>query len=759
MNKKRLFKATLVSCFVTLTLSAGQAFAETAEISKPKGAMGTGATKAFQAKSNQFWWPDQLDLHALRDHDGRSNPYGADFNYAEAFSKLDLQAVKKDLDALLTDSQDWWPADWGNYGPFFIRLTWHSAGTYRTLDGRGGAGGGQMRFDPLNSWPDNGNLDKARRLLWPLKMKYGEALSWSDLMVLAGNVALENMGFKTYGFAGGRPDDWEPDMVYWGPEVEMLASDREEKDGKLQRPLGATHMGLIYVNPEGPRGVPDPVGSAKNIRVAFGRMAMNDEETLALIAGGHTFGKMHGAHKPKDCVGPEPAGAPIEEQGLGWKNTCGKGHSEDTVTSGLEGAWTQAPTRWTSLYLSNLLNFEWKQTRSPAGAIQWIPTDESMQKVVPDAHIEGKFNPPVMTTADLALKFDPEYRKIAERFLADPEEYRLAFAKAWYKLTHRDMGPTFNYLGNELPDEIHIWQDPISEDTQSDLDAKDIDKLKAEILDSGLSVQELVRTAWASAASYRHSDMRGGANGARLALSPQKDWEVNNPAETAKVIAKLKEIQDGFNRGLFNSDKVSLADLIVLGGAAAIEKAAKDAGFEVTVPFTAGRGDATQAQTDVNSFNLLKLTADGFRNYFNVEESYKSPTEMLVDKADQLDLSIPEMTVLVGGLRALDANHSGNKHGVLTDKPGALSNDFFVNLLDMSTKWEKAEQDGVYNGLNRATGAQKWTATSVDLIFGSNSELRAVAEVYAYDTSKQKFVDDFVKAWVKVMNLDRQPNV
>ena len=759
MNKKRIFKATLVSCFVTLALSAGHAFSETAEISKPKGAMGSGVTKAFQAKSNQFWWPDQLDLHALRDHDGRSNPYGADFNYAEAFSKLDLQAVKKDLDALLTDSQDWWPADWGNYGPFFIRLTWHSAGTYRTLDGRGGAGGGQMRFDPLNSWPDNGNLDKARRLLWPLKMKYGEALSWSDLMVLAGNVALENMGFKTYGFAGGRPDDWEPDMVYWGPEVEMLASDREDKDGKLQRPLGATHMGLIYVNPEGPRGVPDPVGSAKNIRVAFGRMAMNDEETLALIAGGHTFGKMHGAHKPKDCVGSEPAGAPIEEQGLGWKNTCGKGHSEDTVTSGLEGAWTQAPTRWTSLYLSNLLNFEWKQTRSPAGAIQWIPTDESMQRVVPDAHVEGKFNPPVMTTADLALKFDPEYRKIAERFLADPEEYRLAFAKAWYKLTHRDMGPTFNYLGNELPDEIHIWQDPISEDTQSDLDAKDIDKLKAEILDSGLSVQELVRTAWASAASYRHSDMRGGANGARLALAPQKDWEVNNPAETAKVIAKLKEIQDDFNGGLFNSDKVSLADLIVLGGAAAIEKAAKDAGFEVKVPFNAGRGDATQAQTDVNSFTLLKLTADGFRNYFNVEESYKSPTEMLVDKADQLDLSIPEMTVLVGGLRALDANHSGNKHGVLTDKPGALSNDFFVNLLDMSTKWEKAEQDGVYNGLNRATGAQKWTATSVDLIFGSNSELRAVAEVYAYDTSKQKFVDDFVKAWVKVMNLDRQPNV
>ena len=759
MNKKRLFKATILSCFVTLALGTGQAFAEAAEISKPKGAMGTGSTKAFQAKSNQFWWPDQLDLQALRDHDQRSNPYGADFNYAEAFSKLDLQAVKKDIDTLLTDSQDWWPADWGNYGPFFIRLTWHSAGTYRTLDGRGGAGGGQMRFDPLNSWPDNGNLDKARRLLWPLKMKYGEALSWSDLMVLAGNVALENMGFKTYGFAGGRPDDWEPDMVYWGPEVEMLASDREDKDGKLQRPLGATHMGLIYVNPEGPRGVPDPLGSAKNIRVAFSRMAMNDEETLALIAGGHTFGKMHGAHKPKDCVGPEPAGAPIEEQGLGWKNTCGKGHSEDTVTSGLEGAWTQAPTRWTSLYLSNLLNFEWKQTRSPAGAIQWIPTDESMQKVVPDAHIKGKFNPPVMTTADLALKYDPEYRKIAERFLADPEEYRLAFAKAWYKLTHRDMGPSFNYLGNEVPEDIHIWQDPISEDTQSNLDEKDLVTLKADILKSGLSVQELVRTAWASAASYRHSDMRGGANGARLALAPQKDWEVNNPAETAKVIAKLKEIQEDFNGGIFSNDKVSLADLIVLGGAAAIEKAAKDAGFDVSVPFTPGRGDATQAQTDINSFDLLKLTADGFRNYFNVEESYKSPTEMLVDKADQLDLTVPEMTVLIGGMRALDANYSGSQHGVLTDNPGVLSNDFFVNLLDMSTKWEKAEQDGVYNGLVRSTGEKKWSATSVDLIFGSNSELRAVAEVYAYDTSKQKFVDDFVKAWVKVMNLDRQQNI
>lgn len=722
------------------------------EMSKPKGAVGTGVTKAFQAKPNQFWWPDQLDLSALRDHDTRSNPFGANFDYKAAFNKLDLDAVKKDIDAVLTDSQDWWPADFGNYGPFFIRMTWHSAGTYRTLDGRGGAGGGQQRFDPLNSWPDNGNLDKARRLLWPIKQKYGENLSWSDLMVLAGNVALENMGFETYGFAGGRADDWEPDLVYWGPELEMLASDREDRDGKLQRPLGATHMGLIYVNPEGPRGVPDPLGSAKNIRLAFGRMAMNDEETLALIAGGHTFGKMHGAHKPKDCVGPEPGAAGLEEQGLGWKNKCGKGHSEDTVTSGLEGAWTQAPTRWTSLYLSNLLNFEWKQTRSPAGAIQWIPTDESLHKIVPDAHIEGKFNPPVMTTADLALKFDPEYRKIAERFLADPKEYQLAFAKAWYKLTHRDMGPSSNFLGSEVPEDIHIWQDPVSPDTISTIDEDEIDDIKSKILESGLSNEELVRVAWASAASYRGSDMRGGTNGARVMLAPQKDWAVNNPDEIAKVTSVLSEIQEDINGGFFNSDIISMADLIVLGGAAAIENAAKQAGFEVNVPFTLGRGDATQEQTDVNSFDLLKLNADGFRNYFDVASNYKSPTEMLIDKADQLDLSVPEMTVLVGGLRALNANHMGSKHGVLTTSPGVLNNHFFVNLLDMSTVWQKADEAGVYKGLDRQTGETKWTATSVDLIFGSNSELRAVAEVYAYDTAKQKFVDDFVNAWSKVMN-------
>ncbi len=751
VNKQTL--AALVSALLVFNPAVADE-QESAQMTKPKGAAATGTAKAFQPKSKQFWWPDQLDLSPLRDHDSRSNPYGESFDYAKAFNSLDLDQVKADIDQLLTQSQDWWPADYGNYGPFFIRMTWHSAGTYRTLDGRGGAGGGQQRFEPLNSWPDNASLDKARRLLWPVKQKYGEALSWSDLIVLAGNVALENMGFKTFGFAGGRNDDWEPDMVYWGPEVEMLASDREDRDGKLQRPLGATHMGLIYVNPEGPKGVPDPLGSAKNIRTAFSRMAMNDEETLALIAGGHTFGKMHGAHKPKDCLGAEPAAAGIEAQGLGWHNKCGKGHSEDTITSGLEGAWTQAPTKWTSLYLSNLLTYDWQQTRSPAGAIQWIPTDESVHNAVPDAHVKGKFHAPVMTTADLAIKYDPEYRKIAERFLADPEEYRLAFAKAWYKLTHRDMGPARNFLGKEVPQGSFIWQDPIDDKTQSRLSAGDIKQLKKAISKSGLSVAERVRLAWASAASYRQSDMRGGANGARIALAPQKDWAVNDPAETAKVLKTLEAIRADFNKGA-GKRQVSLADLIVLAGASALEQAAKQAGFEVAVPFTPGRGDATQAQTDENSFSLLELHADGFRNYFDVNHSYKSPTEMLVDKADQLDLTVPEMTVLVGGLRALDANYQGVKHGVLTQRPGTLNNDFFVNLLDMSTLWQKSDVDGIYQGLDRSSGKPKWTATSVDLIFGSNSELRAVAEVYAFDTSKQKFVDDFVAAWVKVMNLDR----
>ena len=747
MKKRTLLVSSAIAGFLA---TATASYASADEISKPKGAIGSGNVAVGQAKSNQFWWPDQLDLAPLRDHDARSNPMGDDFNYAEAFNKLDMKAVKQDINALLTVSQDWWPADFGNYGPFFIRMSWHSAGTYRTLDGRGGADGGQQRFDPLNSWPDNVSLDKARRLLWPVKQKYGNSLSWADLLILAGNVSLENMGFETYGFAGGRADDWEPDLVYWGPEVEMLASDRQQKNGKLERPLGATHMGLIYVNPEGPKGKPDPVGSAKNIRVAFGRMAMNDEETVALIAGGHTFGKMHGAHKPADCVGPEPGAAPLQQQGLGWKNKCGKGHSEDTVSSGLEGAWSQSPTRWTSLYLQNLLNHDWEQTRSPAGAIQWVPTDKSMHTSVPDAHIKGKTNPPVMTTADLALKFDPEYKKIAERFLANPNEYQKAFAKAWYKLTHRDMGPRALYLGSEVPSEQLIWQDPIPAPEAKPLSSKAINDLKKDILASGLTVSELVGTAWASASSFRASDKRGGANGARIALAPQKDWAANNPQELAKVLAILTEI-----RADFGTDKVSLADLIVLGGAAGIEKSAKDSGMKIEVPFEPGRGDATQAQTDVSSFALLEPKADAFRNYFNASEAYRSPAEMLVYKADQLNLTVPEMTALLGGMRVLDTNADGSMNGVFTAKPGALSNDFFVNLLDMSIKWQKSGTDGLYEGVDRKTGAVMYTATSVDLIFGSNSELRAVAENYAYDDSKERFANDFVKAWVKVMQADR----
>ncbi len=707
-----------------------------------------------EPRTNQFWWPEQLNLSSLRDHDARSNPYGDDFDYAEAFAALDLAAVKKDIDAVLTNSQDWWPADFGNYGPLFIRMAWHSAGTYRTLDGRGGGDGGQQRFDPLNSWPDNGNLDKARRLLWSVKQKYGRSLSWGDLMVLAGNVALENMGFQTYGFAGGRADDWEPDLVYWGPEVKMLASERQGADGELQRPLGAMHMGLIYVNPEGPMGNPDPVASAKNIRLSFGRMAMNDEETVALVAGGHTFGKMHGAHKADACVGAEPGAAGVEEQGLGWKNACGKGHSEDTVTSGLEGAWTQAPTQWTTLYLQNLLNLEWKQTRSPAGAIQWIPTDEAMHTAVPDAHVEGKRNPPVMTTADLALKFDPAYKAIAERFLANPEEYRLAFAKAWYKLTHRDLGPRARYVGAEVPQDVLVWQDPIPAVDFKLPGERDVAALKKRILDTGLGASDLVRTAWASASTFRASDMRGGANGARLALAPQNGWSVNNPATTGKVIEALRGVQADFNDGRGNK-RVSLADLIVLGGAVGIEQAAKAAGVDVDVPFAPGRNDATQEQTDVASFALLEPTADAFRNYYDAERAYRSPAEMLVDKADLLRLSIPEMTALLGGMRALGANWDGSAHGVLTDRPGTLSNDFFVQLMDMAITWRKADTEGLYEGVDRTSGAVRFTATPVDLIFGSNSELRAVAEVYAYADGQQKLVEDFVAAWTKVMRLDR----
>ncbi len=728
--------------------AANQALADATE-------HGVQARSVEMTKDNRFWWPDQLDLSSLRAHDPRSNPYGADFDYAQAFKTLDLDAVKADIDEILTTSQDWWPADFGNYGPFFIRMSWHSAGTYRTHDGRGGAGGGQMRFDPLNSWPDNGNLDKARRLLWPVKQKYGRALSWADLMVLAGNVALENMGFETYGFAGGRADDWEPDLVYWGPEVEMLASDRREKDSKLQRPLGATHMGLIYVNPEGPMGKPDPVGSARNIREAFGRMAMNDEETVALIAGGHTFGKMHGAHKPEDCVGAEPAAAPTENQGLGWKNKCGKGHSEDTVTSGLEGAWTQAPTQWSTLYLQNLLNLEWEETRSPAGAIQWVPKDKAMHETVPDAHIEGKYNPPVMTTADLALKFDPDYKAIAERFLENPDEYQKAFAKAWYKLTHRDMGPGVRFLGSDVPSDTLIWQDPIPEVDYKLISERDADKLKQRILDTDLSVSDLVKVAWGSASSFRASDLRGGANGARIRLEPQKSWEANDPQELAKVLATLEDVRKAFNDSLGGGKQVSMADTIVLAGAAAIEKAAKDAGYDINVPFKPGRADATQEQTDVSSFENLKPTSDGFRNYYSTE-SFRSPAEMLVDKAALLGLSVPEMTALVGGMRALAANSGDTDHGVFTDRPGTLSNDFFVNLLDMSTRWEKVEdQDGLYVGYDRETGEKKWTATPVDLIFGSNAELRAVAEVYAMSDGEEELIRDFVDAWVKVMQADR----
>ena len=705
--------------------------------------------------SNEFWWPEKLNLEPLRQHGAESNPMGDDFNYAEAFASLDLDAVKKDIEALMTTSQDWWPADYGHYGPFFIRMAWHSAGTYRVTDGRGGAGGGQQRFEPLNSWPDNVNLDKARRLLWPIKQKYGSKLSWADLMVLTGNVALESMGFKTFGFAGGREDDWEPDNVYWGPEKEFLADERYSGDRKLERPLAAVQMGLIYVNPEGPNGNPDPLLAAKDIRETFGRMAMNDEETVALIAGGHTFGKAHGAKSPAGCVGPEPAAAPIEEQGFGWTNTCGSGKAGDTITSGLEGAWSANPIAWTSQYLDNLFAFDWVQTRSPAGAIQWVPSSEAAANLVPDAHDPSKRHAPVMFTTDLSLKFDPSYRKIAKRFQENPEEFELAFAKAWFKLTHRDMGPRARYVGAGVPDEVLLWQDPVPAVDHPLIDAEDIASLKSDILASGLSTSALVRTAWASAASFRGTDMRGGANGARIRLAPQKDWEANDPRELAKVLKGLESIQKNFNRAQKDGTKVSLADLIVLGGAAAIEQAAKKAGHDVQVPFTPGRTDATQAQTDVSSFAVLEPTADGFRNYFG-KGNNRSPADMLVDRANLLTLTVPEMTVLVGGLRALDANAGSAAHGVFTSRPGTLSNDFFVNLLDMSTQWSKSSKgEGIYEGRDRGTGELRWTATPVDLVFGSNSELRAIAEVYAANDAQEKFLRDFVDAWTKVMMLDR----
>jgi catalase-peroxidase len=704
--------------------------------------------------SNQFWWPERLDLSPLRQHGVESDPMGKDFKYAEAFKKVDLKAVKKDIEQVLKTSQAWWPADYGHYGPFFIRMAWHSAGTYRISDGRGGAGGGQLRFEPLNSWPDNANLDKARRLLWPVKAKYGKAISWADLMVLTGNVSLESMGFKTYGFAGGRRDQWEADTVYWGPEKKWLAGERRGPDGALNKPLGAVQMGLIYVNPEGPNGNPDPIAAAKDIREAFGRMAMNDEETVALIAGGHSFGKAHGAADPSKCVGAAPAGGQLEDQGMGWNNKCGTGVGKDAVTSGLEGAWTSTPARFSMDYLSNLFKYEWEKTKSPAGATQWTPKGGKGAGTVPDAHDKSKTHAPVMFTTDLALKFDPAYEKVSKRFLNNPKEFEAAFAKAWFKLTHRDMGPRARYLGSEVPQDALVWQDPIPAVSHKLIGDADVKALKKKVLASGLTTGELVRTAWASAASYRGTDKRGGANGARVRLAPQKDWAVNNPDELGKVVAKLEEIQKDFNKRA-DGIKISLADMVVLGGAAGVEQAAKAGGFDVTVPFTPGRMDASQDQTDAESFAVLEPKADGFRNYYG-KGNYLPPLEMLVERANLLTLSAPEMTALMGGLRALDANAERSKHGVFTSKPGTLSNDFFVNLLDMSTKWQKAASgEGLYEGVDRASGKVKWTATPVDLVFGSHSELRAIAEVYAAEDGKQKFAQDFVKAWNKVMMLDR----
>lgn len=714
---------------------------------------GAPLLNAQQPQSDRFWWPEKLDLSPLRYPGAESNPLGKDFNYAKAFATLDLKEVKEDIRKVLTTSQDWWPADYGNYGPLFIRMAWHSAGTYRTLDGRGGADGGQQRFDPLNSWPDNANLDKARRLLWPVKQKYGQKLSWGDLMVLAGNVALESMGFQTYGFAGGRADDWVPEPVFWGPEKVMLADQRRTSDGKVQSPLAAVQMGLIYVNPEGPNGNPDPLAAARDIREIFGRMAMNDEETVALIAGGHTFGKAHGAH-PASCLGPEPAAAPVELQGLGWENKCGAGKGKDTVTSGLEGAWTSTPTLWSKQYLDNLFAWDWVPTKSPAGATQWVPANNQASNFVPDAHDPNKRSAPIMFTTDLALKFDPNYRAIAMRFRDNPAEFQAAFAKAWFKLTHRDMGPRARYLGPEVPKEELLWQDPLPKAGYAPINARDIADLKNRILASGLTVPELVRTAWAAAASYRGTDMRGGANGARIRLAPQKDWAVNNPEELTKVIQRLEAIQRDFNASS-GRRKVSLADLIVLGGSAAVEKAARDGGVNITVPFSPGRVDATQEQTDAASFAVLEPKADGFRNYYSAAAT-RPPAEALVERASLLTLTVPEMTVLVGGMRALNANTGQSPHGVFTNRPGVLTNDFFVNLLDMSYEWKKsATQEGIYEGRDRKTSELKWTATPVDLIFGSNSELRAVAEVYASSDGKEKFVRDFVQAWAKVMNLDR----
>lgn len=710
---------------------------------------------AGSAPTNRDWWPNQLKLNILRQHSSLSNPMDPGFDYARAFQSLDLAAVKKDIADLMTNSQDWWPADYGHYGPFMIRMAWHSAGTYRIQDGRGGAGSGTQRFAPLNSWPDNANLDKARLLLWPVKQKYGKNLSWADLMILAGNVALETMGFKTFGFAGGREDVWEPEEdIYWGSETEWLGDKRYTGDRELENPLGAVQMGLIYVNPEGPNGNPDPLAAARDIRETFARMAMNDEETVALIAGGHSFGKTHGAADAAKYVGREPAAASIEEQSMGWKNSYGKGNAEDTITSGLEGAWTRTPAQWSHDYFKNLFEYEWELTKSPAGAWQWEA--KNSEAVIPDAHIAGKFHKPFMLTTDLSLRFDPAYEKVSRHFYENPAAFEDAFARAWFKLTHRDMGPRARYLGAEVPAEELIWQDPIPAVNFDLVNESDIAALKRDILASGLSVAELVTTAWASASTFRNSDKRGGANGARIRLAPQKFWEVNNPTRLSKVLSALEAVQQKFNGAQSGKKRVSLADLIVLGGCAAIEKAAADAGVKIAVPFTPGRNDASQEQTDVESFAVLEPMADGFRNYAKGHRNAAMAEDILVDKSQLLTLTAPEMTVLVGGMRALGANWDGSAHGVFTNRPGQLTNDFFVNLLDFGTTWKPtSEMQDLFEGRDRKTGNVKWTGTRADLIFGSNSELRAIAEVYACADASEKFVKDFVAAWNKVMNLDR----
>ena len=703
--------------------------------------------------TNEYWWPNKLDLSSLRHHD--ADPHDKTYQYAQKFKSLDLDALVKDLKQLMITSQDWWPADYGTYGPFFIRMTWHSAGTYRTVDGRGGAEGAMQRFAPLDSWPDNTNLDKARRLLWPIKQKYGDKISWSDLMVLAGNVAMESMGFQTIGFAGGRVDEWEPEQVNWGYENTWLASHRyDKKTGELQKPLAATQMGLIYVNPEGPNGNPDPLAAAKHIRETFRRMAMNDEETVALIAGGHAFGKAHGAAPASKHIGPNPESSPIEQQGLGWKNNYKTGKGPDTITSGLEGAWSVTPTLWSNSYLENLYQFNWVKTKSPSGATQWVPDNPKTMNMIPDAYDTNKRHAPIMFTTDLALKFDPAYRKISERFLKHPEELKRAYAKAWFKLIHRDMGPRSRYLGSLVPKEVFIWQDPVPVVNYDMVNNLDINELKSSIAQSGINNAEFIRTAWASASIYRKTDMRGGANGARIRLIPQKNWVVNNPQELDKVIKKLEEIQMQFNQKQTTNKKISLSDMIILAGNVGIEQAAKNAGFSLEVPFLPGRTDASQEMTDVESFAVLKPTADGFRNYYE-NKNTSSPEEMLIDKASQLNLSVPEMTVLIGGMRVLNANYGQNSLGVLTNRPGTLSNDFFIHLLDMSTEWRPTSQKGIYEGIDRHSGQLKWKASSVDLLFGSNSELRAVAEYYAQNDMQQTFIKDFVQAWTKVMNTDR----